>query len=403
MVARIETPKGIAETLSYNEEKVSQGQAVCIHAQNFLQDANTLSYPDKLDRFERLNALNTRSKVKMWHATLNFHPSEKLSDERLTAIADRYMQGMQLADQPYLVYRHDDANHPHVHIVSSLIRPDGTRMKDFRSGKRLSEPTRKAIELEFGLVPGQRKRQTTTPPLGEMRKLDPASKIPVTETMDRLINGVMKHYNFTNLNEYNAILRGYNITAETGGPGSKTRRHNGIFYLALDDRGERISPPVMASQLPCRPTQSRLNKKYQESQTQRPAHLLSIKSRLDWALDQQPASLRRLVSQLQSDAIEIIRPPANGRNPHDQVFVDYQTRSAVAGETLGPVYTTAAVAAAIAGRQRPAKQKHDQAKTQADTRYSANVPQVLSSVLHTDPAGPTIFGQRQGKHLGRSK
>lgn len=403
MVARIETPKGIAETLSYNEEKVAQGQAACIHVQNFLQDRNTITYPDMLDRFERLNALNTRSKVKMWHSTLNFHPSEKLSDERLTAIADRYMQGLQMDDQPYLVYRHDDANHPHVHIVSSLIRSDGSRINNFRQGLRMSEPTRKGIEQEFQLIPGQRKRQTTIPPLGEMRKIDPASGIPVTESMDRLINGVMRHYNFTNLQEYNAILRGYNITAETGGPGSKTRRHNGIFYLALDDRGERISPPVMASQLPCRPTQSRLNKKYQESKTQRPAHLLSIKSRIDWALDQQPASLRTLVSRLQSDAIEIVRPPSNGRNPHDQVFVDYQTRSAVTGETLGPAYTTAAVSAAIAGSQRPAQQKRQQAKTQPDTRYSANVPQVLSSVLHTEPAGPTPFGQRQGQHLGQRK
>jgi hypothetical protein len=33
-----------------------------------------------------------------------------------------------------------------------------------------------------------------------------------------------------------------------------------------------------------------------------------------------------------------------------------------------------------------------------DTRYSVNVPQVLSAVLHTTPAGPDRFGKDQ--HLG---
>jgi hypothetical protein len=42
---------------------------------------------------------------------------------------------------------------------------------------------------------------------------------------------------------------------------------------------------------------------------------------------------------------------------------------------------------------RPAQQQ--QAKPQQDIRYSANVPQVLSAMLHTQPAGPDHFGQDQ--------
>jgi hypothetical protein len=53
-----------------------------------------------------------------------------------------------------------------------------------------------------------------------------------------------------------------NQLAETGAPGSKTHRHNGLYYVALDDHGNRISPPIMASQLPCRPTQNKLDKRY---------------------------------------------------------------------------------------------------------------------------------------------
>src|SRR6201996_3548282 len=108
MVARINTVRSTAKPLTYNEQKVAQGRAECIHTGNFLQSKDRLSYDDKLRRFQRLNEMNGRSQVKMFHATLNFSPKEMLSNHHLAAIADRYMQGLKMDNQPYLVYRHND-------------------------------------------------------------------------------------------------------------------------------------------------------------------------------------------------------------------------------------------------------------------------------------------------------
>lgn len=400
MVARINTVRSTAKPLTYNEKKVAQGKAQCIHTGNFLQRKERLAYDDKLHRFQRLNELNGRSQVKMFHATLNFSPKETLSNQQLADISDRYMQGLKMDNQPYLVYRHNDANHPHIHIVSSLIRPDGTRVDTHRMGVDLSQPTCKAIEAEFHLIPSQQRRQNQHLPIPEStQKLNPASSEPVSEAVNRVVATVTKHYHFTDLPEYNAILRAYNVTAETGAPGSKTHRYNGLYYVALDDHGNRVSPPIMASQLPCRPTQNKLEERYTESWLQRKEYHTSIKSRIDWTLNQEHPTLPSLVSHLQRDGIEIVRPPANGRNPHDQIFVDHQRRIAVTGKYLGPGYTTSAFDGDIASRQRPAKHGHQQkTNPHLDTRFSANVPQVLSAVLHTQPAGPDHFGQDQ--HLG---
>jgi len=403
MVARIEPVKSISDPLSYNEEKVANGQAEFLHSKNFLEDKDSITYADKLDRFQRLSELNTRSDTKMLHATLNFHPSEKLSNGELTAIADRYMQGLKMEKQPYLVYRHHDANHPHIHIVSSLIRSNGTRIDTHHMAIRLSEPTRKSIEKEFQLQPSQRQTRSYVPSPDEIRKITPDSDIPVTESMNRILSCVNRHYNFTNLHEYNAILRGYNVIAETGSPGSKTHRHNGIYYNALDDRGNKISPPVMASQLPCRPTMARLKDKFHHPDANHLDHLSSIRQRIDWALDRQPASLRTLVSHLQNDSIEIVRSPLNGRNPHDQVFVDHRTRTAVSGETLGPAYTTAALTESFNSRQQPAQRKQQTGKVHEISPFNANVPQVLSSLLHTEPVRPDADAYRQDQHLGQHR
>ena len=217
MVARIVPTARLADVLAYNEKKVTQHKAELIHVGNFLQDKDKLSYDNKLDRFQRLNELNTRSTLKMLHTTLNFNPGDHLSDEKLAAIADRYMEGLQMQDQPYLVYRHDDAAHPHVHIVTSLIRPDGSRIKTHHMAIRLSEPTRKAIELEFDLAPNKRVRPIRAPNVNEIQKIVPGSGIPVTQSMDQILDSVNRAYTFSNLQEYNAILRVYNLTVETGG------------------------------------------------------------------------------------------------------------------------------------------------------------------------------------------
>jgi hypothetical protein len=403
MVARINPTASLSRVLSYNEEKVAHGQAEFIHLNNFLQDKSNITYDEKLERFQRLNELNTRSQLKMLHATLNFQPSEKLSNGELSAIADRFMQGLQMEDQPYLVYRHKDANHPHIHIVSSLIRDDGSRIKTHLMAVRLSEPTRKAIEQEFQLIPAQSRKGSSVPSPDEVRKITPDNEMPITESMNRILSCVNRHYNFTNLHEYNAILRAYNVTAETGSPGSKTHRHNGIYYNALDDQGNKISPPVMASQLPCRPTMARLNEKFHHPDRNHLDHLDSIRQRIDWALDRQPAKLRTLVSHLQNDSIEIVRSPRNGRNPHDQVFVDHRTRTAVTGETLGPAYTTAAMTESFVGRQRHSQRKHQTAEAPQMAQFNANVPQFLSTLLHTEPSRPDADAFRQAQHLGQRR
>jgi hypothetical protein len=403
MVARITPTASLAKILSYNEEKVTQRKAEFILAGNFLQDKNNLTYADKLHRFQQLNELNARSQVKMWHATLNFQPGEQLSNEQLSAIADRYMQGLQMEHQPYLVYRHEDANHPHIHIVSSLIRPDGSRIDTNRMANRLSEPTRKAIAQEFGLLPSRRPTQSQAPSPDAVQKIVPGNDTPVTQSINRITATVTTNYSFTDLHEYNAILRAYNVIGETGQPGSKTHRHNGIYYTALDDQGNKISPPVMASQLTSRPTLTRLNEQFEQSRLTRTDQLTSIRRRLDRALDQQSPTLKVLVSQLQRDSIEIVAPPANGRNPHDQIYVDHQTRTAVTGETLGPAYTASAVKNAVSPQKKLTQKLPHKDQSTDKTPFNANTPQLLSTLLQIKPGNPDADAFQQDQNLGNRR
>jgi hypothetical protein len=90
-----------------------------------------------------LNLRNRRSKTNTLHVSLNFDKSEKLSADVLNSIACSYMEKIGFSEQPYLVYGHTDAAHPHVHIVTTLIQGNGKRIPIHYLGRNQSEAARK--------------------------------------------------------------------------------------------------------------------------------------------------------------------------------------------------------------------------------------------------------------------
>lgn len=129
MVAIIKTGHSIHRILNYNENKVNLGVAECIGAENYPVDHDKMSLTMKLKLLLnqlKLNENVTRNSV---HISLNFHSSEKHFEKaKLLDIAAIYMDKIGFGKQPYLIYQHHDASHPHIHIVSIKVRPGGSRI-----------------------------------------------------------------------------------------------------------------------------------------------------------------------------------------------------------------------------------------------------------------------------------
>ena len=128
MVAKITIPSSVRRALNYNEHKLKEGHAQCIYAHQFLKDASQLNFYEKLNRFQALTELNKRASTNAIHISLNFAMEEKFGNEKLIEIASTYMEKIGFGYQAYLVYKHLDAGHPHLHIVSTNIKKDGRRI-----------------------------------------------------------------------------------------------------------------------------------------------------------------------------------------------------------------------------------------------------------------------------------
>src|SRR6476620_8761795 len=163
MVAKITIPKSVEAALNYNENKVQKGTAECLQAVNYLSEAKNMNFYQKLNGFEKNNRLNKRATTKTLHVSLNFDPSERPSKDKLIEIASVYMDKIGFGEQPFLVYKHEDAGHPHIHIVSTTIKNDGSRINTHNIGRNQSEKARKEIEQTYGLVRAERQQQIIKP------------------------------------------------------------------------------------------------------------------------------------------------------------------------------------------------------------------------------------------------
>ncbi|XHR94941.1 relaxase/mobilization nuclease domain-containing protein [Mucilaginibacter sp. UC70_90] len=128
MVAKIESGKSIIGALNYNERKVKAGKAKLIMAQLYPKESRFLSFDDKLFRLTDLAARNARAKTNTVHLSLNFDLTENLNEEKLCQIAEAYMEKIGFGQQPFLAYQHFDAGHNHIHILTTNIDADGTRI-----------------------------------------------------------------------------------------------------------------------------------------------------------------------------------------------------------------------------------------------------------------------------------
>lgn len=263
MVAKHTYGNYIYGLISYNEDKVQEGQAKLLHGENFPSEISTLDKREKYRHFQNFTALNTRTKMNAAHFTLNFHNKDepKLSKETLKEISLRYMSGLGLEGQPFLVYQHFDANHPHLHIVSTNINEEGKRLNIFRAVQQYSETTRKDIEKEFRIIAadGHKSLQHKS----EIEIENPMyGKVPTRQTIENIIDNTLKHFSPTNLNELDTLLKTQGILMDRGTTGSEHQINDGLVFSLKGEDGTQKGVGIKASQLRNKPTSKRLQSRF---------------------------------------------------------------------------------------------------------------------------------------------
>lgn len=245
MVAKISSTANLGGALGYNFRKVSAGEAKVLLASGISLDTDgSTSMERALEDMELLLPLTMRTKKPVFHASLNPHPDDRLSDEELEKIASYYMEQLGYGNQPYIVFKHSDIEREHIHIVSLRVDSEGNKINDSferRRSKRITDE----IERLWNLKPSSRQE---IKPDGQPESED-TDNGNVKKRIVKDVSSVLDKYRFQSLGELNAVLASCNITAEEVAKEKNGRRYKGIVYSVTDDTGKKLTVPIDAGEL----------------------------------------------------------------------------------------------------------------------------------------------------------
>ena len=198
MIAKIVTGKSFGGAVRYLTEK--SGYARMLDSDGI----DTRSIRDMIGSFNFQRKARKEIEKVVGHISLSFHPKDapRLTDEFMTELAREYMERMGITDTQYMIVRHTDTDHPHLHILYNRVKYDAKLVPDSNERHR-STKICKAMKRKHGLTFSEGKENVKTEKLHDPDKV----KYGIYEAVKTALEGCAS---FTELAER---LRGKGVTA----------------------------------------------------------------------------------------------------------------------------------------------------------------------------------------------
>ncbi len=153
MIGKIKKGSGFKGCVNY---VLGKEQAALLHAEGVLAE----SKQDIIRSFCMQTEMNPGLKKPVGHIALSYSvvDAPKLTDEKMIQLAQEYMREMKITDTQYIIVRHQDREHPHVHIVFNRIDNNGKTISDSNDMYR-NEQVCKKLKEKHGLYFAKGKEQ----------------------------------------------------------------------------------------------------------------------------------------------------------------------------------------------------------------------------------------------------
>ena len=161
MIASQKIGKSFTGALRYNMKKLfdtRQDKRAELLATNF----SSVNAKEIGREVEWLRQLRPNLNRYVYHTSLNFSATEaaSLNNEKLLAIGQDYLQAMGYTSNQFLIFRHHDAEHPHLHLLANRICFDGSVVSDSNNYEK-SEAVVRRLEKQYGLTAVEGSKQAT--------------------------------------------------------------------------------------------------------------------------------------------------------------------------------------------------------------------------------------------------
>lgn len=209
MVVKIQKSHGsMYGTLAYNNRKVSEGNASVLGVYSSGNDME--SAIDDFDLRERRNIRTERVSFQMSINPDPDDPSEALTDDEARSYALRLMDGLGFAGQPIIVYKHQDIERTHYHVVSIRVRENGRKISDSNDRPKLQK-LMKRLQKEFHYEIGNpEKKKEQKKSTDEKVERFSKSRGDIRNSIARIFKEALS-YNFQTTGQFTAVMESYGL------------------------------------------------------------------------------------------------------------------------------------------------------------------------------------------------
>ncbi len=167
----------------------------------------------------------------VFHCSLSTPPDEELTDEEWLDISKDYLDEMGFNNSQYVVYKHNDTDHHHVHIIANRVSLSGQTVDDSWDYPRSEVVIQKIAEKYHLKQRNKQQKLKKAPKTGEIRQARRTGKVPIRSRLQKAIDSVTGKDKMS-LDEFREMLAQQQI--QTRVSYSQNGKIQGISYK-LDD------------------------------------------------------------------------------------------------------------------------------------------------------------------------
>lgn len=318
--------------LAYNHQKVNVGEAKVIFANNMVEpkDGN-FSIGICTYSFEPYLLANKRTENPVIHISLNPDPKDRLNDEQFAQIAEEYMQKLGYGNQPFIVYKHEDIDRHHIHIISVKVDETGKMIRD-NFQHRLSMRICRELEQKYRLVPANEKQKTEG---YSLKPVDP-NKGNIKQQIANVVRTISRSWYFQSFNEYKALLSVYKVHVTEVKGEHKGQLYNGIIYSVLNNKGEIYGTPIKSSKLGKQAESDAIQRRIEKSKEA--VGTRNLKESLKEVISRTLTSCKNrkdFEKQLLKNEISVLFRENESGRIYGVTFIDHQQKFVFNGSRLG--------------------------------------------------------------------
>ena len=332
MVAKISVGSSLYGAIAYNGEKINEAKGRLLTTNRIYNDGSgTVDINKAMEGFHTFLPPQMKVEKPVVHISLNPHPDDVLTDAELQDIAREYLEKLGFGNQPYLVFKHEDIDRHHLHIVTVRVDENGKCISDKNNYYRSKQITRE-LEKKYGLHDAERRTRRLDPPLC---KVD-ASAGDVKKQAGNIVKVLNGQYRFQTMGEYRALLSLYNMTVEETHGNVRGREYHGLVYSVTDDMGNKVGNPFKSSLFGKSVGYEAVQRKFARSKQEiKDRKLAGMTKRTVLSVLEGTYDKDKFVATLKGKGIDtVLRYTEEGRI-YGATFIDHRTGCVLNGSRMG--------------------------------------------------------------------